>query len=206
MISFPHKGEGRDGGRVPPAVRSIRRSIRAARDPHLSSPFQGEEARVAREVKAERNPGTPSEASTALAGFRFHLHAPRFGGLEPSEARRASAGGSLNPGYVLREQMISFPLKRGKVGMGVARRQLCVRSDAQFGRPATPTYPPPFRGRKSKRPSHSAGEVKLQALRAAAMGDVFDFFPLGSNQIHAACFRDRSELDSGRCEKVLINF
>jgi hypothetical protein len=30
-------------------------------------------------------------------GYRFRLRAPRFGGLEPSEARRASEGGSSLP-------------------------------------------------------------------------------------------------------------
>ena len=32
-------------------------------------------------------------------GFHFRLRAPRFGGLIPAEARRASQGGSFNPGY-----------------------------------------------------------------------------------------------------------
>ncbi len=85
--------------------------------PTYPPPFRGRK-REWREVKAQRNPGTPSKASTALAGFRFHLRAPRFGGLDPSEARRASVGGPLNPGSVLREQMISFPLQGGRSGWG----------------------------------------------------------------------------------------
>jgi hypothetical protein len=40
-----------------------------------------------------------SASRTADPEFRFHLRALRFGGLKPSEARSASVGGPLNPGY-----------------------------------------------------------------------------------------------------------
>ena len=51
-------------------------------------------ARVERSETRERR-----ASRTFLPGFRFHLRALRFGGLKPSEARPASAGGPLNPGY-----------------------------------------------------------------------------------------------------------
>ena len=41
----------------------------------------------------------PSSRLNATPGFHFRLRAPRFGGLLPTEARRASVGGSFHPGY-----------------------------------------------------------------------------------------------------------
>ena len=83
-------------------------------------------------------------------GFRFHLRAPRYGGLEPSEARTASVGGSLNAGYARHAcslRRVREPVKKQSRSRGafLFASEFC-RSDCH--------KPPKQRGEAERRTAH----------------------------------------------------